>query len=74
MCRPRRTVRSWMTAVFCKGWYLTGDDSLLQVAVDTAKTLLENEKPQGNWIKYIPCSEQMDIIHPRRILVGKTDA
>ena len=52
-------------AVFCKGWYLTGDDSLLQVAIDTAKTLLENEKPQGNWIKYIPCSEQMDIIHPR---------
>ena len=52
-------------AVFLKGWKLTQDDALLQVAVDTAETLLQDENPRGNWIKYIPCSPVFDSIHPR---------
>ena len=52
-------------AVFCTGWKLTGDSSLLQVARDTAETLLEDENPPGNWIRYIPCSAELDSIHPR---------
>ena len=52
-------------AVFCKGWHLTGDESLLRVALDTAETLLETESPPGNWIAFIPCSRDRDSIHPR---------
>ena len=52
-------------AVFCTGWKVSGDSSLLQVALDTAETLLADENPQGNWIKYIPCSAERDSIHPR---------
>ena len=52
-------------AVFVKGWQLTGDKTLLQVALDTADTLFRDENPVGNWIKYIPCSPVFDSIHPR---------
>ena len=50
---------------FLKGWCLTGDDSFKQIAVDTAETLLKNENPTGNWIKYIPCNIENGNIHPR---------
>ena len=52
-------------AAFLKGWELTKDESLRQIAVDTAKGLLENETPSGNWIKYIPCNAENGNIHPR---------
>ncbi len=52
-------------AVFLKGWRLTGDSSFKDVAVATAETLLRNENPEGNWIKYIPCNKQNGNIHPR---------
>ena len=52
-------------AVFVKGWKLTGDKELLQVALDTADTLFRDENPVGNWIKYVPCSPVFDSIHPR---------
>ncbi|MBQ9501882.1 MAG: hypothetical protein IJU70_06980 [Lentisphaeria bacterium] len=52
-------------AVFCTGWKLSRDASLLQVALDTAETLLTDEAPPGNWIKYLPCSAERDSIHPR---------
>jgi hypothetical protein len=52
-------------AVFIKAWQLTGDESFKQVAVDTAETLLNNENPPGNWIKYIPCNAELGNIHPR---------
>ena len=52
-------------AAFLKGWCLTGDDNFKQIAVDTAETLLKNESPPGNWIKYIPCDIKNGNIHPR---------
>jgi hypothetical protein len=52
-------------ALFVKGWRLTGDESFKQIAVDTAETLLKDEKPAGNWIKYIPCDIEKGNIHPR---------
>jgi hypothetical protein len=52
-------------ALFVKGWRLTGDESFKQIAVDTAETLLKDEKPAGNWIKYIPCDIKKGNIHPR---------
>ena len=52
-------------AVFLKGWQVTGDESLKQVALGTAETLLKNETPAGNWIKYIPCNTELGNIHPR---------
>jgi hypothetical protein len=52
-------------AVFMKGWQLTGDETFKQVAVGTAETLLLNESPPGNWIKYIPCNPDKGNIHPR---------
>jgi len=52
-------------AAFLKGWELTGDESLKQIAVDAAEGLLKNENPPGNWIKYIPCDIKNGNIHPR---------
>jgi hypothetical protein len=52
-------------AVFLKGWELTEDDGLKQIAVEAADTLLKNESPAGNWIKYIPCNRKYGNIHPR---------
>ena len=33
--------------------------------MDTATTLIEDENPPGNWIKYIPCNKTRGNIHPR---------
>jgi hypothetical protein len=52
-------------AVFIKGWKFTGNDSFRQIGIDTAKTLLQDENPVGNWIKYGPCSSKGQRIHPR---------
>lgn len=52
-------------AIFIKGWQLTGDEAFRQIAVDTAETLLDNENPSGNWVKYIPCNAKRGNIHPR---------
>jgi hypothetical protein len=52
-------------AVFIKGWELSGDESLKQIAVNIAETLLKDESPAGNWIKYIPCNRRYGNIHPR---------
>ena len=52
-------------AVFLKSWKYTGEEIFRKVAVETADTLLENESPPGNWIKYIPCSAANGRIHPR---------
>jgi hypothetical protein len=52
-------------ALFIKAWELTGDEDLKQIAIDTAETLLKDENPSGNWIKYIPCSVENERIHPR---------
>jgi lantibiotic modifying enzyme len=52
-------------AVFLKAWQLTNDETFKQVIIDTAETLLQNENPPGNWLKYIPCNAQEGNIHPR---------
>lgn len=52
-------------AVFIKSWKLTGDKQFKQIATDAAETLLQDENPPGNWIKYIPCSSEKGFIHPR---------
>lgn len=52
-------------AVFLTGWRLTGDESLREVAVRTAETLLRDEGPAGNWVNYIPCNRSAGNIHPR---------
>jgi rhamnogalacturonyl hydrolase YesR len=52
-------------AMFIKGWQATNDESLKTIAVETAETLLKNEKPSGNWIKFGPCFEAAGTIHPR---------
>ncbi len=52
-------------AVFLKGWRLSGDSSFKDVAVATAETLLREENPAGNWIRYIPCNKLSGNIHPR---------
>jgi hypothetical protein len=51
--------------VFLKGYALTGDKSMLTVAVRTADRLLEDEYPLGNWIDYPPASRARNTIHPR---------
>ena len=52
-------------AVFVKAYHLTGNIEYLNIALDTATTLIENENPPGNWIKYIPCNKTRGNIHPR---------
>jgi rhamnogalacturonyl hydrolase YesR len=52
-------------AMFLKGWQVTNDESLKTIAVETAETLLNAEGPSGNWIKYGPCCEANQTIHPR---------
>ncbi|MBR2373185.1 MAG: hypothetical protein IKA87_03035 [Lentisphaeria bacterium] len=52
-------------AVFLKGWHRCGDPLFLEIASATAETLFQDEKPAGNWIKYIPCSVKNNTLHPR---------
>lgn len=52
-------------AAFVKGYQLTGDKSLLDVAVRTAERLLADENPAGNWVGYAPCIKETGSIHPR---------
>ncbi len=52
-------------AVFLKGWRLTGNERFRHIAFATAETLLADENPPGNWIKYIPCNAEVGNIHPR---------
>jgi len=52
-------------AVFLKSWKLTGKEVFKKVAIESAKMLLKNEGPAGNWIKYGPCCAKDQKIHPR---------
>lgn len=52
-------------AVFLKGWRLTGNKRFRDIAFSTAETLIADENPAGNWIKYIPCDAGKGNIHPR---------
>ncbi len=52
-------------AMFIKGWRLTGKQHFLDIALATAETLLADEGPPGNWLKYIPCNAERGNIHPR---------
>ena len=52
-------------AVFLKGWRRSGNGEFRQIALETAETLLRDENPPGNWIKYIPCDKNSGKIHPR---------
>ena len=51
--------------VFVKGWRLTGDRALLDVAVRTADRLLADEDPPGNWAIYPPANPNTRVLHPR---------
>ena len=53
-------------AMFIKGWRLTGRQHFLDIALATAETLLADEAPAGNWVKYIPCNAATGSIHPRQ--------
>ena len=52
-------------AVFLTGWRLTGEKRYREIALRTAETLLQHEKPAGNWIRYIPCDIKNNLLHPR---------
>lgn len=52
-------------AVFLKGFQLSGNRLFREIAFATAETLLADENPPGNWIRYIPCDSNAGFIHPR---------
>jgi len=52
-------------AVFITGYHLSGKKKFRDIALATAETLLSCEDPAGNWIEFVPCSREMDSIHPR---------
>ncbi len=52
--------------VFLKGYEATGDEHLRQVALATARRLLRDEQPEGNWINYPPANPVTGSIHPRQ--------
>ena len=52
-------------AVFLKGWQRSGNEKFRAIALAAAETLLKEENPAGNWIKYIPCNARNGNIHPR---------
>lgn len=52
-------------AVFLKGWQRSGNEKFRAIALAAAETLLKEENPAGNWIKYIPCNAPNGNIHPR---------
>ena len=52
--------------VFLTGWRLTGREDFLDIAVGAAETLLREEEPAGNWMRYIPCVPSQGLIHPRQ--------
>lgn len=51
--------------VFLSGFRLSGDRRFRDIALETARRLLRDESPPGNWINYPPCSRKMGVIHPR---------
>lgn len=52
-------------AVFITGWRYTSREDFKQIAINSAETLLREEHPEGNWLKYIPCVTNEGLIHPR---------
>ena len=52
-------------AAYLTGFRLTGDESLKQVALETAERLLADEDPPGNWVNYTPANKLAGDIHPR---------
>jgi hypothetical protein len=51
--------------VFLTAWKLSGNELFKNIAVDIAESLLKDEEPAGNWIKYGPCMKERGFIHPR---------
>jgi hypothetical protein len=51
--------------VLLTGWKLSGNELFKSIAVELAESLLVNEEPAGNWIKYMPCMKERGFIHPR---------
>ena len=51
--------------IFYRCYLRTGNTVYRDVALATAETLLRDEAPEGNWIKYHPCIKATGSIHPR---------
>ncbi len=51
--------------IFYRCYQRTGDTAYRDIAIATAETLLRDEGPDGNWIKYHPCVKTTGSIHPR---------
>ena len=52
-------------AIFLKGFLRTGKASFRATFFETAERLLGTENPPGNWVSYLPCSQDAGRMHPR---------
>lgn len=52
--------------VFLKAYRKTGTPECNKIFFAVAERLLEEEYPQGNWIKFPPCDQIAGIMHPRQ--------
>ncbi|MHA1818895.1 MAG: hypothetical protein ACTSU2_06815 [Promethearchaeota archaeon] len=52
-------------AIFLKAFQLTQNEEYLNVFKSLLQTLMDNEFPKGNWIKYPPANKKNHTIHPR---------
>ncbi|OHB53290.1 MAG: hypothetical protein A2Y12_15695 [Planctomycetes bacterium GWF2_42_9] len=53
-------------AVFLKGYQRTKNLKFREVFYATAQRLLDEEYPEGNWIKFPPCDQVGGFLHPRQ--------
>ena len=51
--------------IFYRCYLRCGNTAYRDIALATAETLLRDEGPEGNWIKYHPCVKATGSIHPR---------
>lgn len=51
--------------IFYRCYQRSGNAAYRDIALAAAETLLRDEGPEGNWIKYHPCIKATGSIHPR---------
>ncbi len=52
-------------AIFIKLYEKTGEKKYLDIHVRVSETLVQDQRPKGNWVDYGPCDAERMMFHPR---------
>ncbi len=52
-------------AIFVKLYDKTGDKKYLEIHTKVSETLVQDQRPKGNWVDYGPCDGDRMLFHPR---------